>query len=80
MIHKIFAWLLYLIKILIYKGWKMDKENERVRVLADKLKALAHPARLYMVKNCICMENAISVILWIVCPCHNLVFHSILVS
>ena len=58
----------------------MDKENERVRVLADKLKALAHPARLYMVKNCICMDNAISVILWIVCPCHNLVFHSILVS
>ena len=29
----------------------MDKENERVRVLADKLKALAHPARLYMVKK-----------------------------
>ncbi|WP_173553569.1 ArsR/SmtB family transcription factor [Sharpea azabuensis] len=28
----------------------MDKENERVRVLADKLKALAHPARLCMVK------------------------------
>lgn len=51
MIHKIFAWLLYLIKILIYKGWKMDKENERVRVLADKLKALTYPARLYMVKK-----------------------------
>ena len=35
----------------------MDKENERVRALADKLKALAHPARLCMVKNFICMEN-----------------------
>ena len=67
--------------MLIYKGWKkMNKEDERVRVLADKLKALAHPARLYMVKNCICMENAMSVILWIVYPCHNLVFHIILVS
>lgn len=29
----------------------MDKENERVRALADKLKALAHPARPYMVKK-----------------------------
>lgn len=36
----------------------MDKENERVRVLADKFNALAHPTRLYMVKNFICMENA----------------------
>ncbi len=35
----------------------MEKENERVRVLADKFKALAHPARLCMVKNFICMEN-----------------------
>ena len=29
----------------------MNKEDERVRVLADKLKALAHPARLCMVKK-----------------------------
>ena len=29
----------------------MDKENERVLELADKLKALAHPARLCMVKK-----------------------------
>lgn len=29
----------------------MIKEDERVRVLADKLKALAHPARLCMVKK-----------------------------